>query len=187
VEAAAYGTTTPLSQDTSESDVFSQQATDLRPSKRVSDTFDYWVSPGYFTTAEIPLLAGREVSFADTVKTPPVAIVNREFVRRLFHFDNAHADDAVGGYFKSSSGQPIQIVGVVADGKYFSLTKDPEAGAFHPISQQPTAHTSFIVRLRPDSSDAATNEMGATIRKLIRDLTPLFLCASPASGRTSLD
>lgn len=85
---------------------------------------------------------------------------------------HAHADDAVGGYFKSNSGQPIKIVGVVADGQYFSLTEDTEAAAFHPISQQPTAHTSFIVRLRPDCSDAAANEMGATIRKLIRDLDP---------------
>src|SRR4029077_20333202 len=36
----------------------------------------------------------------------------------------------------------------------------------------PTAHTSLIVRMRPDLSDVATNEMGATIRQMIRDLDP---------------
>jgi predicted permease len=167
VEAAAYGTTTPLSMDTSDSNVFAQQATDFRPSKRAFDAYDYDVSPGYFTAAGTPLLAGRDVSFADTAKTPAVAVVNREFARRLFH-----SDDAVGRYFKNSSGQPIQIVGIVADGKYFSLTEDQEAAAFFPISQEGTTHTSLIVRIRPDSSDVATNDMAATIRKVIRDLDP---------------
>jgi predicted permease len=167
VEAAAYGTTTPLSMDTSDSNVFSQQSTDFRPSKRAFDAYDYDVSPGYFTAAGTPLLAGRDVSFADTAKSPAVAVVNREFARRLYP-----SDDAIGRYFKNSSGQPIQIVGIVADGKYFSLTEDQEAVAFFPISQQPTGHTSFIVRMRSDSSDVATNDMAATIRTVVRDLDP---------------
>jgi ABC-type antimicrobial peptide transport system permease subunit len=167
VEAAAYGTTTPLSMDTSDSNVFSQQATDFKPSHRAFDAYDYWVSPGYFSAAETPLLAGRDVSFTDTTKTPAVAVVNREFARRLFH-----SGDAVGRYFKNSSGQPVQIVGVVADGKYFSLTEDQEAVAFFPISQGPTGHTSFLVRMRPDSPDSATNDMAATVRKVVRDLDP---------------
>jgi predicted permease len=167
VEAAAYGQTTPLSLDTATPDVFSQQATDFRPSNRAFGTFEYDVSPGFFTAAATPLLAGRDVSFTDTTQTPPVAVVNQEFVRRLFH-----SDDAIGRYFKNSSGQQIQIVGVVADGKYFSLTEDQAAAAFFPISQKPTTHTSFIARIQPGSSDAATNEVAATIRKVIRDLDP---------------
>jgi predicted permease len=167
VEAAAYSNTTPLSQDTSDSNVFSEETTDFRPSNRALDAYDYYVSPGYFTAAGTPLLAGRDVSFTDTTKTPAVAVVNREFARRLFH-----SDDAIGRYYKNSSGQPVQIVGMVADGKYFSLTEDQEAAAFFPISQQGTAHTSFLVRIRPDSSDEATNDMAGTIRKVIRDLDP---------------
>jgi ABC-type antimicrobial peptide transport system permease subunit len=172
VEAAAYANTTPLSMDTSDSNVFSQQTTDFKPSNRAFDAYNYVVSPGYFTAAETPLLAGRDVSFSDTAKTPAVAVVNREFARRLFHLNNGRSDDAVGRYFKNSIGQQIQIVGVVADGKYFSLTEDPETVAFFPISQQPTGHTSFIVRTDPGFSDAATNDMAATIRKVIRDLDP---------------
>jgi len=172
VEAAAYGQSTPLSLDAGESDVFSEQTTDFRPSNRVSDTYDYSVSPGYFTAAEIPLLAGRDISFADAAKTPAVAVVNREFARRLFHLDDAHFGDAVGRHFKNSSGQPIQIVGIVEDAKYFSLTENPEAAEFFPIAQRPTTQTSFLVRLGPNSSDLATIEMAATVRKLIRDLDP---------------
>jgi hypothetical protein len=172
VEAAGYGISTPLSMDISDSNVFSQQATDFRPSNRAFDADDYWVSPGYFAAIETPLLSGRDVSFADTTKTPAVAVVNREFARRLFHLDDSHSGDAVGRYFKNSSGHPVQIVGIVADGKYFSLTEDQAPVAFFSISQEPTAHTSLIVRLRSDSSDAPTIDMAATIRKLIRDLDP---------------
>jgi len=172
VTAAAYANATPLSLDTSDSNVFSQQTTDFKPSNRAFDAYNYYVSPGYFAAAETPLLAGRDVSFADTAKTPPIAVVNQQFARRLFHSNDSHLSDAVGRYFKNSSGQPIQIVGIVADGKYFSLTEDQEEAAFFPISQGPTPHTSFIVRIRPDSSDLATIDMAATIRKLIRDLDP---------------
>jgi predicted permease len=181
VTAAGYATTTPLSQDTDDSAVFSQQTTDLRPSNKAFDTFDYWVSPGYFTAAETPLLAGRDVSFTDTAKTPAVAVVNQQFARRLFH-----SDDAVGRYFKNASGQPIQIVGMVADGKYFSLTEDQEAAAFFPISQEGTTHTSLLARMRPDSSDVATNELAATIRKVIRDLDPAIPIRESSAWKNQL-
>jgi hypothetical protein len=146
-------------------DVFSQQATDFKPSNRVFAAFTYHVSPGYFSAIETPLLAGRDVSFTDTTKTPPVALVNREFARRLFH-----SDAAVGRYFQNSAGQPVQIVGMVSDAKYFSLTENQKAAAFFPISQKPTTHTSFVVRVQPGLPDTTTIEMGATIRQIIRDL-----------------
>ncbi len=167
VEAAGYAQSTPLSQDTFISDIFSQPTTDFRPSNRAFGAYGYDVSPGYFAAAETPLLAGRDVSFADTAKTPAVAVVNREFARRLFHSENA-----IGRYFKNNSGKTVQIVGMVADGKYLLLSENQKAAVFFPISQRGTAHTSFIVRLRPDASDEATNQMAATVRKVIYDLDP---------------
>jgi predicted permease len=167
VEAAGYAQSTPLSQDTDTADVFPQQASDLRASNRVFGSYVYHVSPGYFAAAATPLLSGRDVSFTDTAKTPAVAVVNREFARRLFH-----SEDVVGRYFKNGSGQPIQIVGMVADGKYLTLSENQKAAAFFPISQGGTTKTSLVVRIRPGSSDEATNDMAATIRKVIRDLDP---------------
>src|SRR6202012_2425393 len=102
--------------DSSMSDVFSQPTTDFRPSNKVFTTYYFEVSPGYFAAAQTPLLEGRDISFADTAKTPAIAVVNQAFARRLFHTEHA-----VGRYYKNSNGQPIQIVGVVADGKYLSL------------------------------------------------------------------
>ena len=167
VQAAAYSSATPLSQDTITTAIFAQQTTDLRPSNRAFYTYKYNVSPGYFAAAQTPLLEGRDVSFTDTAKTPAVAVVNQEFARELFH-----SEHVVGRYFKNEAGVPVQIVGMVADGKYLSLSEEQDDAAFYPISQLPSTKTSLIVRAQPGYSDQATNEMAATVRKVIRDLDP---------------
>jgi predicted permease len=162
VMAAAYSNTTPLKGDLSSTDVFSQQAGDFRPSNKAFTTYFFQVSPGYFAAAGTPLLAGRDVSFADTGKSPAVAVVNQTFARQLFH-----SDDAIGRHFKNRSGQTVQIVGIVGDGKYLSISEDPKAAAFFPISQQPSAVTALIVRPRHDAPD-----LPASLRKVIHDLDP---------------
>src|SRR5439155_6217410 len=101
VRAAGYANTTPLKGDMLSTDVFSPQTTDFRPSNKAFTTFLFDVSPGYFAAAGTPLLAGRDVSFTDTAKTPAVGVVNREFARRLLH-----SDDAVGRYCKDRFGVP---------------------------------------------------------------------------------
>jgi predicted permease len=159
VEAAGYVSRTPLDfPDTSS--IFSQQTTDLRPANKAFTTYIFHASPGYFAAAGTPLLAGRDVSFTDTAKTPPAAVVNREFARRLFH-----SEDAVGRYFKNRFGLSFQIVGIVADGKYLVLSEDPQPAVFYPISRDADTAISFIVRSRVDAAD-----MAATIRKVIREL-----------------
>ncbi len=160
VEIAGYANTTPLSGDTSVAAVFSQQSADFRPSSKAFDMYFFDVSPGYLAASGTPLLAGRDVSFTDTAKTPPVAIVNQEFARRLFH-----SEHAVGRYFKNGDGVSIQIAGIVADGKYFTFSEDPEAAAFFPISQKANTSTALIVRTRRDTAD-----MVAAIREVLRDL-----------------
>src|SRR6266481_3066731 len=162
VAAAGYANTTPLSFEQAAMDIFSQQSTDFRPSNKAFYAYFYDVSPGYLTASGTPLLAGRDVSFTDTSKTPAVAIVNQEFARGLFH-----SEHAVGRYFKNSSGVSIQIVGIMADGKHFTLSEDPEAAAFFPISQHEDTRTSLIVRTQRDTAD-----MVASIREVVRDLDP---------------
>ena len=160
VDAAGYANTTPLSFEQIALNVFSQQSSDFRPSKKAFNAYFYDVSPGYLAAAGTPLLAGRDVSFADTAKTPAVAIVNQEFARRLFN-----SEQAVGRYFKNRDGVSIQIVGIMADGKHFTLSEDPEAAAFFPISQHGDTRTSLIVRTQRD-----TAEMVTTIREVVHGL-----------------
>jgi predicted permease len=160
VEAAGYANSTPLSGDTSVAAVFSQERADFRPSNKAFDIYYFDVSPGYLNAAGTPLLAGRDVSFTDTAKTPAVAVVNQEFARRLFR-----SERAIGRYFKNRDGVSVQIVGIVADGRYFILSEDQEAAAFLPISQNASTSTALVVRTRRDTAD-----MVAAVRGVVLDL-----------------
>ena len=172
VEAAGYANGTPLSSNLY-TGVFSQQTTDFRPSNVAFLAYRYDISPGYLTAAGTPLLEGRDVSFTDTAKTPRVAIVNQEFARRLFHSEHAVGRYFKLGTFKNVSDGPlqivsVQIVGIVADGKYSDLSEEPQAAEFVPIAQEAiTNNTSLVIRSRRDSAD-----MVATVRKVLRDLDP---------------
>ncbi len=160
VEAAGYANTTPLSFEQTVSDVFREQSSDLRPSQKAFAAYVYRVSPGYLLASGTALLAGRDVSFGDTPKTPAVAIVNQEFARRLFG-----TEQAVGRYFKNRDGSSIQIVGIMGDGKHFTLSEDPQAAAFFPISQKGASQTSLVVRTQRETAD-----MVASIREMLRKL-----------------
>lgn len=157
VDAAGYANTTPLALDGSVTSIFTEQSVDFRHSNRAFDAYFYDVSPGYLAASQTPLLAGRDVSFADTPKTPLVAIVNQEFARRIFHTENA-----VGRYFKNRSGVTIQIIGIMGDGKNFTLSEDPKAAVLFPISQHPDTRMVLIVRTHRDTAD-----MVVTLHKVI--------------------
>ena len=173
VEAAGYANTTPLAGGGSHTGVFSQQTTDFRPSNVAFLAYRYDISPGYLTAAGTPLIEGRDVSFTDTAKTPRVAIVNQEFARRLFHTEHAVGRYFKLGTFKNVSDGPlqvvsVQIVGIVADGKYSDLSEESQAAEFVPISQEAiTSNTSLVIRSSRDSAD-----MTAAVRKVVRDLDP---------------
>lgn len=64
-----------------------------------------YVTPGYFSTLQIPLLAGRTFTDSDGPTTQPVVLVNQTFVRKFFHGANP-----VGRYLDKK-----MIVGVVGD------------------------------------------------------------------------
>jgi predicted permease len=186
VEAVGYANTTNMTGDNANPPVYSQQTSDFRPSNAASYIFEYDVSPGYLAACATPLLAGRDVSFSDTANTPPVAIVNPEFARRLFKLDRSRSQDAVGRYFKTQSGESIQIVGIAGDGKQFLVSETPRAAAYFPISQRPTTRTSLVVRTRPDPTGATTADMAATVRKMIRDLDPAVPIRTSGDWRSQL-
>jgi predicted permease len=72
-------------------------------------TNQVYVTPGYFDTLQIPVLAGRTFTDSDTPATQLVVIVNQAFTRKFFH-----GARAVGRYLHQDNKNKL-IVGVVAD------------------------------------------------------------------------
>ena len=92
------------------------------------------ISPGYLEAAETRLIAGRDFTWQDDQKSPKVAVVNQTFAHKLF--GNA---SAIGQHFMTGKDDRYQIVGIVEDGKYDSLTEDPWPAVFTPWRGPPTA------------------------------------------------
>jgi predicted permease len=94
------------------------------------------VSPGYFETLKMPLLAGRGIEQSDRVGTHKVGVVNESFARRYFR----RPQDALGHYFCSGAGNvtpDIEIVGVVKDARHTTVRETIRRTVFTPYLQDP--------------------------------------------------
>ncbi len=135
-----------------------------------SPTADYNpVSPGFFATLGIPLLAGRDFAARDTATGPTVVIVNRTLARRYFGTDHAVGQRLVGF---GPSGGSAEIVGVVGDARYRNLREEPSPMIYVAQAQAFMPRMSLAVRtaVAPESIIPA---LTAVASSLDADL-PLF-------------
>ena len=152
----------PLYYGANFSNVFSDQTTDMRPANAAAQAATYKISPEYFDAAGTSILAGRKLSWHDDQNSPRVAVVNREFARRVL----GSATDGVGRYYKMRDGSRVQVVGIAEDGKYASLAEDPEPAMFLPMLQQPPLNEmGLVVR-----SDRDPQQLAEAITSAMRDL-----------------
>jgi predicted permease len=126
--------------------VFREDAQDFRTANAAAAPYRYNVSPGYLAALQTALLAGRDFNWHDDDGAPRVVLVNQQLARKLFGGDAR----AVGSRMKLQDGAIVQIVGVVEDGKYFSVTEDQEPAMFLPFLQSPQNATAMIVRSNRD-------------------------------------
>src|SRR5262249_3879225 len=131
--------------------VFTDTTTDLRPANAAAQAITYRISPRYFEAAGTAMLAGRAGTLHDGKNAPPVAVVNQEFARRIF----GSAIAALGRSYKVREGAPIQIVGVVEDGKYTGFAESPKLAMFFPMLQSPSNSTWIVMRSNRSSQELA--------------------------------
>jgi putative ABC transport system permease protein len=135
------------------------------------------VTPGYFDTMQIPLLAGRDFTDRDTAASSLVAIVSVSTARRLFNGETA----VIGRRIIMGSqggGQVMEIVGVSGDVRSVTLASTPEVEFYRPVSQRPRTFMQMVVRT---TGDAAAFEPSA--RRIIGRLDPSL----PLTGVTTLE
>ena len=122
-----------------------------RPAQEASVS-DNHVSAGFFGTAGIPILAGREFGEQDRQNTPLVALVNQSFARRFFPVENP-IGKRFGDRGPDSSGL-YTVVGLVGDAKYGSVREQMRPMVFHPlIQEEPMA--ALVLHIRSLSTPTA--------------------------------
>ena len=86
------------------------------------------LTPGWFETVRIPLVAGRDFTWDDREGTPGVVIVNETLARRLWN------GDAVGKRLTFGK-RSVQVIGVVRDSKYRTLGETIAPTVYQPLRQ----------------------------------------------------
>jgi predicted permease len=127
------------------------------------------VSPDYFETLQIPLLAGRDFDSRDRVGAPKVAIVNEAFAREF-----SNGANPVGGRFwiAATPGEPdtpFQIVGLVRDTKYGDLREEFVPIAYYATAQDEGAGAGGQVMIR---SRLPQGETVAAVKQLLNEINP---------------
>jgi predicted permease len=115
------------------------------------------VTPGYFSTLEMPLVAGRGLSAQDASGTAKVGVVNEAFVHHFF----ADPQQAIGRYL-DVGGQnlktDVQIVGVVKDAKHSGVRDAVRQTVFNSYLQGPDPF-SMVFYVRTWQAPQAAEEM----------------------------
>ena len=143
--------------------VYTDATENLNPSNAAADSCMYNVSPDYFRASGTSLMAGRAFTWHDDADAPRVAVVNREFARKIL----GSVSDAVGRHFKLRDGTRVEVVGLVGDGKYVNLTEEQQPAMFFPLLQSPSSWIWLVVRSNRDPQ-----QVGAVIRSVLRDIDP---------------
>ncbi len=161
VTAVGYADHLPLGLGGGDSFVYSDSTTDYRPNNMAADAMNYHLSPGYLEAAGTRLLAGRDLTFQDDNKAPRVALVNRQFAVKVF----GSVQNAIGRHFKYWNGIRAEVVGVVEDGKYRTMTEDPQPAMFFSFQQQQSSGTWLLVKSKR-SPEEISRALGTTIHGL---------------------
>ncbi|HYY98054.1 MAG TPA: FtsX-like permease family protein, partial [Pyrinomonadaceae bacterium] len=127
------------------------------------------VSPGFFETLDITLLAGRDFDDRDNSSSPKVAVVNEEFARQV-----AGGANPVGRSFwvettPTSPETRYEIVGLVKGTKYSEVREALQPVVYFPMSQAARFGQFDQILV---SSDAPLAQVTDGVRRAVGGLSP---------------
>jgi macrolide transport system ATP-binding/permease protein len=143
VQSAAVGLSLPYERALNDAVTLS----DGKEAGQQDGTDEVYVTPGYFETLQMPVLAGRTFTDADGPTTQHVALVNQAFARKFYGGTNP-----VGRYINKDT----EIVGEVANvpvssGLYASAPLMTEQAMYIPAAQLPAQYLAVVhVWVQPD-------------------------------------
>jgi len=131
------------------------------------------VSVEYFSTMQMPLLAGRAFTDQDRIGSQNVVVVNERFARYFFGDPQQAIGHNVGTGGGPGTKTEIAIVGVVKDAKHTSLREPVMRTMFRPYLQipEPRAMTFYLrTEQPPESAESSIRRAMQTLdSKLVLD------------------
>jgi putative ABC transport system permease protein len=125
-------------------------------------------SQEYFHTMGMRLLNGRSFGVADTRDTPRVSVINETFARKAWPTENPIGKRFRIGDYPKYAGDPITVIGVVADAKYMGLADESWPEMFFSMDQEGALnHMTFVFRAAQDPRGLL-----GTVRGVIHSIDP---------------
>ncbi|HUK19366.1 MAG TPA: ABC transporter permease [Bryobacteraceae bacterium] len=165
VKGAAYVTFLPMTMTGGIWPVLVSGDSEIRAPSRVASL--RFMTPGFFAVMGIPLRLGRDISDADTIDRPFVAVVSESFVERYWPHENP-----IGRHFQMAF-HDRRVVGVVGDIRVRGLERQSEPQVYFPHRQFPD--DSFIFYAPKDLAvRSAGNPMAlaGAIRRIVQKADP---------------
>jgi putative ABC transport system permease protein len=127
------------------------------------------VSPGFFASLGVPIIAGRDFNAADNHDAEKVVIISKSLAQRMFPTQDAVNrnlmwTDPVMKFIDVSTG-PRRIIGVAADIDDENVVPGPAMSIYHPFEQEIGGGRLFV-HARTDPYALVT-----PITRIIRDLS----------------
>jgi putative ABC transport system permease protein len=164
VTAASLGTDLPLD-GTSGAVFYAAEGMPPVTAQNVPRAYFHRISPDFFSTLRIPLVAGRTFTESELTPTSPAVIVSERVVKRFWP-----GQDPIGKRIKlgalSSPNPWMNIIGVVGEVKYRGLPENPTAD---PDLYLPFAERSSQIALAVRASVPPAS-LVAPIRALIKNV-----------------
>lgn len=171
VESASAISTLFLSKTPNSTNFTIEGRAPFAPNEQVEVPVDI-VTPGFFKSAGIPLVGGREFTSQDGSDTPNVVIINETMAKRFWQ-----GEDPIGRRFMygiPGNGDPqwMTIVGVVGDVRRTGFDAEVRPETFLPHGQAPARGMMLMVRSTSDPA-SLTGAVREAVRSIDGDL-PVF-------------
>jgi len=124
------------------------------------------VSPGYFDTLGVPLVAGRGIDERDGADGAHVVVINETMARRYWR-----GGQALGGRVRLGD-RALEVVGIAGDGRYRRLDEEPLSYMYLPLAQYWEPEATLQVATDVDPRSVLT-ELHRSVAGLDPEL-PLF-------------
>jgi predicted permease len=126
------------------------------------------ISPGYFRTLRIPLVAGRDFTEHDDADGPLVVILSNSTAKKLFPNENPLGKQLLFGV-DNGNGLMAEVVGVVGDVRSRELAKANDVEFYRPAPQRSFSFFNLIVRTSMNP-EATTPMVRAALDKIDKEI-----------------
>jgi putative ABC transport system permease protein len=167
VERVAFTANTPMS-SFGLAETFLPNGDTLKGPRNM-DTIVSSISPGFFGSMGMHVIAGRDFSLEDRDGAEPVIVVNASFAKAIWP-----GQSAVGQCFRleAPTAPCRRVVGVVSNSHFGSVIEAPSMQFYVPLAQRPgDTHQNIPGTMEIRAADGRTSQVAAQVKQLLTQLS----------------